>query len=84
MPKKRLLSGGTDLLTLAAIAVVLGAVLKGAGVKALGSRAAFMIVVVGTFAAIFVQASFPVLRHALRIAKWIVKPPVHDAAGLIA
>ena len=40
MAKKRLLSGGTDLLTLggfvlAAIAVVLGAVLKGAGVKAL-------------------------------------------------
>jgi chemotaxis protein MotA len=89
MAKKRLMSGGTDLLTLAgfllaAIAVILGAVLKGAGVKALGSRAAFMIVVVGTFAAIFVQTSLPVLRHALRIAKWIVKPPVHDAAGLIA
>jgi chemotaxis protein MotA len=89
MAKQRIIKGGTDVLTLvgfllAAIAVVLGAVLKGAGVKALGSRAAFMIVVVGTFAAIFVQTSFPVLKHALRIAKWIVKPPVHDAAGLIA
>jgi chemotaxis protein MotA len=89
MANNRTKTGGTDLLTLvgfllAVIAVMVGAVLKGAGVKALGSKAAFMIVVVGTFAAIFVQTSFPVLRHALRIAKWIVRPPAHDAAGLIA
>jgi chemotaxis protein MotA len=42
-----------------------------------------MIVVVGTFAAIFVQTSLPVLRHALKIAKWIIKPPAHDAEYLI-
>ena len=45
-----------DLLTLvgfvfAILAIVVGSILKGAGVSALVSGAAFMIVVVGTFAA---------------------------------
>jgi len=39
-------------LLLASIAIILGAILKGAGVHALVSAAAFMIVVVGTVAAI--------------------------------
>jgi len=81
-------SGGTDVMTivglvLAVVAIIVGAILKGAGVKALGSKAAFMIVVVGTIAAIFVQTSLPVLKHALKIAKWIVKPPAHDSESLI-
>lgn len=89
LPKGASTSGGFDVLTvigllLAVVAIVVGAILKGAGIKALGSRAAFMIVVVGTFAAIFVQTSLPVLQHAFKIAKWIVRPPVHDAESLIA
>jgi chemotaxis protein MotA len=82
-------SGSIDVLTLvglvlAVVAIVVGAILKGAGVQALGSRAAFMIVVVGTFAAIFVQTSLPVLQHALKIVSWTVRPPAHDAESLIA
>ena len=62
-------------LVLAAVAILVGAVLKGAGIKALLSAAAFMIVVVGTLAAIFVQTPLPVMKHAMRILPWIFKPP---------
>lgn len=68
---------------LASVAILVGAVLKGAGIKALGSSAAFMIVVVGTVAAIFVQTSLPVMRHALRIAAWVFRPPQIDSAAII-
>jgi chemotaxis protein MotA len=88
MTKSGSKTASTDVLTLvglllAVVAIVVGAILKGAGVQALGSKAAFMIVVVGTFAAIFVQTRLPVLQHAFRIAKWIVRPPAHDAEALI-
>ena len=65
-------------------AIVVGAILKGAGVSALVSGAAFMIVVVGTFAAILVQTPLPVLRHGLRMFSWIIRPPRIDGRGLIA
>ncbi|GMU68554.1 MAG: hypothetical protein AMXMBFR37_08870 [Steroidobacteraceae bacterium] len=68
---------------LATIAIIVGAVLKGAGIKALGSSAAFMIVVVGTIAAIFIQTSLPVMRHALRIAGWVFRPPQIDSGSTI-
>ena len=51
-------------LLLAAIAIVLGAILKGAGVHALLSAGAFMIVVVGTVGAICVQTPVQVMRRA--------------------
>lgn len=70
-------------LLLAACAVLIGAILKGAGVKALLSGAAFMIVVVGTVAAICVQTPLPVMKHALRILPWIFKPPTVPRAELI-
>ena len=47
-------------------AVLVGAVLKGAGITALLSAAAFMIVVVGTIASIFIQTPLPVFKHAMR------------------
>lgn len=68
---------------LAAIAVIVGSMLKGAGVAALASSAAFMIVVVGTVAAIFVQTSMPVLKHALRITGWVFRPPRLEANAMI-
>ncbi|MBV6416130.1 MAG: Chemotaxis protein PomA [Steroidobacteraceae bacterium] len=68
---------------LATVAILVGAVLKGAGIKALASSAAFMIVVVGTIAAIFIQTSLPVMRHALRIAGWVFRPPQIDSGSLI-
>jgi chemotaxis protein MotA len=68
---------------LAFIAVLVGAVLKGAGLKALLSAAAFMIVVVGTIAAIFVQTPLPVFKHAMNRVGWIFKPPALQAEALI-
>ncbi len=68
----------------AIVAIVVGSILKGAGLNALLSGAAFMIVVVGTFAAIFVHTPLPVLRHGMRMFSWIVRPPRIDGRGLVS
>jgi chemotaxis protein MotA len=70
-------------LLLALVAVIVGAILKGAGIHALLSAAAFMIVVVGTLAAIFVQTPLPVMKHAMKIFPWVMKPPPLDGLSLI-
>jgi chemotaxis protein MotA len=67
-------------LALAAIAIIFGAILKGAGVQALVSAAAFMIVVVGTVAAICLQTPMNVMQRALRLLPWIFRPPLHQPA----
>jgi chemotaxis protein MotA len=77
-----------DILTLigfffAITAVVVGSILKGAGLKALVSGAAFMIVVLGTFAAICIHTPLPVFRHGMRMFRWIVRPPVDDSRRLV-
>jgi flagellar motor component MotA len=66
-------------LVLATCAILIGAVLKGAGIKALLSAAAFMIVVVGTIAAICVQTPLPVMKHAIRILPWVFQAAVGGA-----
>ncbi len=68
---------------LALVAVLVGAVLKGAGIHALLSAAAFMIVVVGTIAAIFIQTPLAVFKHAMRRFSWVIKPPPLQAEALI-
>jgi chemotaxis protein MotA len=78
-----------DILTIigfifAIAAVLVGSIMKGAGIKALLSTAAFMIVVVGTLAAIFIHTPLPVFRHGMSMFKWIFVPPAQDPAGLIA
>jgi chemotaxis protein MotA len=70
-------------LVLAACAILIGAVLKGAGLTALLSGAAFMIVVVGTVAAICVQTPLQVMKRALRILPWVFRPPSVPRAALI-
>ena len=70
-------------LLLAAIAIILGAILKGAGIHALVSSAAFMIVVVGTVAAICVQTPMEVMKRALTMFPWILRPPSHDPVHVI-
>jgi len=70
-------------LLLAMIAVVGGSVLKGSGVMALLSGAAFVIVLVGTAAAICVHTPPATLKHSMKILKWIFRPPVQEAEGLI-
>jgi len=71
-------------MVLALCAVLVGAILKGAGVMALVSAAAFMIVVMGTIAAILVQTPLPVMRRALGIFSWVMRPPARDGNLLIA
>jgi chemotaxis protein MotA len=70
-------------LVLAFVAVLVGAVLKGAGIKALLSSAAFTIVIVGTVAAICLQTPLPVMKRALKILPWIFRPPAVQRADLI-
>ncbi len=70
-------------LILATVSLLVGAMLKGAGLHSLVSPAAMMIVIVGTFAAILVQTPGRVMRRALSIAPWVFRPPVMDAAALI-
>ncbi|MBL8225749.1 MAG: flagellar motor protein [Chromatiales bacterium] len=78
-----------DALTIAGVvlglvAVVFGAVLKGAGIMSLLNPAAFIIVVVGTFAASLVQTPKPTFMRAWKIFPWIFRPPVEDHEKLIA
>jgi len=70
-------------LLLAVGSLLVGAVLKGAGIHSLLSSAAFMIVVIGTIAAICLQTPLAVMKHALRIAPWIFRPPPVRRAELI-
>lgn len=78
-----------DLLTLAGlllalVAVVVGAILKGAGAAALLSLAALMIVLVGTVAAICVQTPLATLRRAIGMLPWVVRPPDGGGDAVIA
>jgi chemotaxis protein MotA len=70
-------------LLLALVAIILGAILKGAGVHALVSAAAFMIVVVGTVAAICVQTPLQVMKRALALFPWVLRPPLNEPAQII-
>lgn len=77
-----------DKLTVTGIAFALaailgGSVLKGSGVQALMSPAAFMIVVVGTVAAIMIHTPPATMRRAMQIFKWCIKPPPRNLPGLI-
>jgi chemotaxis protein MotA len=62
-------------LLLAVVAVVVGSIVKGAGVAALLSLAALLIVLVGTFAAVLVQTPEPTLRRAISMSSWMLHPP---------
>lgn len=65
------------------LAVVGGSVLKGSGVGALLNGAAFVIVVLGTFAAVLVQVQRPVFMRALAIARWIFVQPVSSGEEIL-
>ncbi|MBS0387336.1 MAG: flagellar motor protein [Proteobacteria bacterium] len=68
---------------LAGTAILAGAVLKGAGLHALLSWAAFMIVMVGTLAAICVQTPADVMRRALVMLPWVFRPPARTPEAQI-
>jgi chemotaxis protein MotA len=67
-------------LILAVAALMVGAVLKGAGLAALWSSAAFVIVVMGTVASILIQTPIAVMLRALSIVRWVVSPPASQGA----
>jgi chemotaxis protein MotA len=71
-------------IVLAFVALTAGAILKGAGLHALYSSAALMIVVGGTFAAILIQTPGSVMKRAFRILPWVFRSPVPDATRIIA
>jgi chemotaxis protein MotA len=71
-------------LVLAVVAILVGAILKGAGIQALASGAAFMIVIVGTIAAICVQTPMTVMKRAIAILPWVFRPPSVQRAELIS
>jgi len=70
-------------LALAFCALVGGAVVRGAGIMALISLEAFIIVVIGTCAAICVQTPISVMKHALSILPWTMRPPALEPERLI-
>jgi chemotaxis protein MotA len=70
-------------MVLALVALLVGAVLKGAGLHALLSWAALMIVIVGTFAAILVQTPARVMQRAFAILPWVFRSPVPNRRAII-
>jgi len=81
LPKLDLLS--ISGLILATLSLMVGAVLKGAGLESLVSGAAFMVVIVGTMAAICVHTPMHVMLHALKIVKWVFLPPEQSTTDTI-
>lgn len=71
-------------IALGLIAIIGGSVAKGAGLSMLWSAAAFIIVIVGTIAAILVQTPLPTFKRALRIFVWIITPPPNHGRKLLA
>ncbi|QSX77593.1 flagellar motor protein [Agrilutibacter solisilvae] len=69
---------------LAVVALLVGSVLKGAGLSALWSPAAFVIVICGTVAAILLQTPAATFKRAMKIARWVFRPPSQDRHALIA
>ncbi|MGE8219344.1 MAG: flagellar motor protein [Stenotrophomonas acidaminiphila] len=70
-------------LFLALASLVGGSILKGAGLASLWSPAAFVIVIVGTIAAILLHTAPAVFKHAFKIVRWVVRPPHSDRRELI-
>ncbi|HEY1075792.1 MAG TPA: flagellar motor protein [Fontimonas sp.] len=68
---------------LAFIALIGGSILKGAGVGALLSPAAFVIVLVGTVASILLHTPGATFKMGMKMAKWVFKPPQQDSHALI-
>lgn len=70
-------------IALAFTALIVGSILKGAGLKGLLGGAAAMIVLVGTLAAVLIQTPAPVFKRAMKIFGWLFKPPITDLEALI-
>lgn len=69
---------------LAVAALLVGSVLKGAGLAALWSPAAFVIVILGTLAAILLQTPGATFKRAMKISHWVFQPPAQDRSATVA
>lgn len=70
-------------IVLGLVAIIGGALAKGAGLSSLWSTAAFIIVILGTIAAILVQTPMPTFRRALTVFAWIIRPPENQTRVLL-
>lgn len=68
---------------LAFVVLIVGSILKGSGVAALWGPAAFVIVIMGTISSILVQTPLATFKHAMKMAKWVFKPPMIDSKIMI-
>ncbi|MET0329800.1 MAG: flagellar motor protein [Dyella sp.] len=69
---------------LAFVVLIVGAILKGTDVSALWNPAAFVIVFIGTLAALLVQTQGKVLKQAMGMLPMVYKPPQLQPADLIS
>jgi chemotaxis protein MotA len=65
------------------VVLIVGSILKGSGVESLWGPAAFVIVICGTLSAILLQTPMATFKHAMKMAKWVFKPPQEDAQQMI-
>ena len=70
-------------LIVAAVAILGGQLLEGGTVGSLVQVAAFLIVMGGTLGAVMLQSPFPTFIHAMKLSRWVVKPPRIDTRGAI-
>jgi len=64
-------------------AIIGGTLLHGGGISNLLGPAATCIVFVGTTGAILLQTPMPTFIHALKMLRWVFKPPSHNPKALI-
>lgn len=70
-------------LGLAGVAILGGQAMEGGEISMFLQPAAFVIVVVGTLAAVLLHHPLPVFMQGLRMAKWVFHPPEPEAGSLI-
>jgi chemotaxis protein MotA len=69
---------------LAFLVIIVGTILKGSSLDALWNPAAFVIVFLGTFAALLVQTPGPVLKRAWAMLPWVYRPPDIESENLVS
>ena len=70
-------------LGLAVAAVLGGQAMEGGQIGTFVQPAAFVIVVIGTLAAVLLHHPLPVFMKGMRMAKWAFRPPESEAQALI-
>lgn len=70
-------------LGLAGVAILGGQAMEGGQISLFLQPAAFVIVVIGTLAAVLLHHPLPVFMQGLRMAKWVFRPPEPEAGALI-